>query len=279
MFRDACRRANISPNEVRYVEAHGTGTPVGDPIEARAIGAVFGEGRSDDTPCYIGSIKTNIGHLEAGSGIAGLIKGALCLHHDLLVPSLHFQNPNPAIPFDELAVRVAQNVEPLSRGKPPSSSESIPSESAVRTLMCFFRGPNPPTRGRFPITVTIYSACRERRRKLAAMRPSRGLASSAASQADRYRICVIRPVCTEHTIGAVSRSWDGPSKRWPISFSVSRAEVPRACTWETPTPTIKLLSSSSQGWDLSGGRWGVNYWRKNLSSGKSSSGAMLPCCF
>src|SRR5215212_192119 len=76
--RLACARTSF-PNEIGYVEAHGTGTPVGDPIEASAIGTVFGRERGPDNPCIIGSIKTNIGHLEPAAGVAGLIKAALCV--------------------------------------------------------------------------------------------------------------------------------------------------------------------------------------------------------
>ena len=89
-----------------YVEAHGTGTPVGDPIEASAIGNVFGEGRNPDDACIIGSIKTNIGHLEPAAGIAGLIKAALCVREGEIPPSLHFEKPNPNIDFGKLGIRV-----------------------------------------------------------------------------------------------------------------------------------------------------------------------------
>src|SRR6185369_1668202 len=81
MLRTAYSEAGIDPRRVVYMEAHGTGTPVGDPIEAAALGRVLGANRPADRPCLIGSVKTNIGHLEAGSGMPGLIKAALVLHH------------------------------------------------------------------------------------------------------------------------------------------------------------------------------------------------------
>src|SRR5215203_3438323 len=79
--------------------AHGTGTSLGDPIEVQAAGAVFGEGRDPDRPLLIGSVKTNIGHLEAASGIAGLIKVVLALEHEMLPKHLHFGQPSPYIPW------------------------------------------------------------------------------------------------------------------------------------------------------------------------------------
>ena len=81
MLRQAYREAGIRPQDVDYVEAHGTGTPVGDPIESEALGRVLRESRADDNKCLMGSVKTNIGHFESGSGIAGMIKAALVLHH------------------------------------------------------------------------------------------------------------------------------------------------------------------------------------------------------
>lgn len=106
LLEEALRAANVSSADVQYVEAHGTGTAVGDPREAEAIGRVYSRGRTAGQPCLIGSVKGNIGHLEAGAGIAGVIKTALALKHRVIPPSLHFERPNPAIAFDELALRV-----------------------------------------------------------------------------------------------------------------------------------------------------------------------------
>jgi acyl transferase domain-containing protein len=106
MLRQACTRANIQPSRIGYVEAHGTGTAVGDPIEAEAIGTVFGTGRASEHACVIGSIKTNIGHLEPAAGIAGLIKAALCVRRGEIPPNLHFNSPNPHIDFARLGIRV-----------------------------------------------------------------------------------------------------------------------------------------------------------------------------
>ena len=112
LLGDALQEAKITPSEVQYIEAHGTGTPVGDPIEASAIGAVMSRGRRAEDRCLIGSVKTNIGHLEAASGIAGLIKTALALKYRQIPPSLHFRAANPLIPLDELQLRVVTELQP-----------------------------------------------------------------------------------------------------------------------------------------------------------------------
>ena len=103
--------ANINPADIQYVEAHGTGTPVGDPIEANALASVLGENRKPDQPCCLGSVKTNIGHLEAGAGIASLIKVALALHHKRIPAHLNFQSPNPQIDFEKLNLRLPLETE------------------------------------------------------------------------------------------------------------------------------------------------------------------------
>ncbi|GDY50985.1 hypothetical protein SVIO_016080 [Streptomyces violaceusniger] len=100
VLRLAQRRAAISPGAVQYVELHGTGTALGDPAEAAALGAVFA--RSGAGPVRLGSVKTNIGHLEAAAGIAGLLKTALAIHHRQLPGSLNYRTPNPRIPMGEL---------------------------------------------------------------------------------------------------------------------------------------------------------------------------------
>lgn len=113
MLRIAYAQAGMEPKRVRYMEAHGTGTPVGDPIETRALGMILSQGRDEGDYCLIGSVKTNVGHLESGSGVAGLAKAALVLHHDQVPPNLNFKNPNPNIPFEEFKLKVATELQPL----------------------------------------------------------------------------------------------------------------------------------------------------------------------
>ncbi|QFG22455.1 type I polyketide synthase [Actinomadura sp. WMMB 499] len=106
VLRAACAAAGVSPGEVDYVEAHGTGTMLGDSVEARALGRVFGAEREPDAPLPVGSVKTNIGHLEAAAGVAGLIKVVLALGNGGVPPSLHFTAPNPHIDFGAARLRV-----------------------------------------------------------------------------------------------------------------------------------------------------------------------------
>ncbi|MFJ4778950.1 SDR family NAD(P)-dependent oxidoreductase [Streptomyces sp. NPDC088762] len=106
VLRRAYERAGIEPGQVQYVELHGTGTPVGDPIEAAALGAVLGGARDADQPLHVGSVKTNLGHLEGAAGIAGLIKTALAMKHRALPASLNHETPNPEIPLTELNLHV-----------------------------------------------------------------------------------------------------------------------------------------------------------------------------
>jgi acyl transferase domain-containing protein/surfactin synthase thioesterase subunit len=112
VLRQALANAEASPAEIGYVELHGTGTSLGDPIEAEALGHVLAQGRNPEDRCAVGSVKTNIGHLEAAAGIAGLLKVALSLHHRQIPASLHFQKPNPYIPLEKLPLTVQTSLEP-----------------------------------------------------------------------------------------------------------------------------------------------------------------------
>lgn len=109
----ALRRAGVAAREVGYVEAHGTGTPVGDPVEVRALARALASERGDADPLLIGSVKTNIGHLEAAAGVAGLIKAALVLERGYVPANLHFDNPSSRIPFAELDIDVPRTGRPF----------------------------------------------------------------------------------------------------------------------------------------------------------------------
>lgn len=120
VLQTAYARAGVAPEDVHYVEAHGTGTLLGDPIEAKALAAVVSARRDRAQPCLVGSVKSNIGHLEAAAGVAGLIKVALMLRHRQVPASLHFHEANPHIPFEELALRVADTAQPWPAGDGPA---------------------------------------------------------------------------------------------------------------------------------------------------------------
>ncbi|MEW1792168.1 type I polyketide synthase, partial [Streptomyces niveus] len=106
VIAEALAHAGREPGDVQYVELHGTGTPLGDPIEASALGTVLGAGRPQDEPLLVGSAKTGVGHLEGAAGIVGLIKTVLSIARRQLPPSLNFEEPNPRIPLDEWRLRV-----------------------------------------------------------------------------------------------------------------------------------------------------------------------------
>ena len=116
VIRKALENAGVSPEEVDYIEAHGFGSPLGDPIEVGALASVYCRNRSAAQPLWIGSVKGNIGHLEAASGIAGLMKAVLALRHRTIPPHLNFDAPSPRIPWEIMPVAVA----PVSRDWPES---------------------------------------------------------------------------------------------------------------------------------------------------------------
>jgi acyl transferase domain-containing protein/acyl carrier protein len=113
LLREAYKAAGVAPCSVQYVEAHGTGTLLGDSMEAKALGNVIGVDRKNGF-CSIGSVKTNIGHLEAAAGMAGLLKIILSMKNRALPPSLHYHLPNPHIQFDKLNLKVNNELTPWS---------------------------------------------------------------------------------------------------------------------------------------------------------------------
>ncbi|MCG8475006.1 MAG: SDR family NAD(P)-dependent oxidoreductase [Cytophagales bacterium] len=119
MLKAAYKDAGIDPLDVQYIEAHGTGTPVGDPIESRTFFNVFGQNRPENDPLIIGSVKSNIGHLEAAAGIAGLIKVALCVKNRQIPKNLHFETPNPKIPFGEYRLKVSSELQDWPKNDRP----------------------------------------------------------------------------------------------------------------------------------------------------------------
>jgi len=116
VLRAAYANAGVQARDVGYVEAHGTGTLLGDPIEARALGTVLGRGRRAGTPLLIGSVKSNLGHLEAAAGVAGLAKAVLAVNRGVIPANRGYQNPNPHIPFASLRLKVVAEPTPWPDG-------------------------------------------------------------------------------------------------------------------------------------------------------------------
>ncbi len=117
VIREALANGGVAPEDIAYVEAHGTGTSLGDPIEVRAIAAVLAARRAPERRLLLGSVKTNIGHLEAAAGVAGLIKTILALQHGEIPPHLHFRTPNPHVAWSELSVDVVDAIRPWPAGR------------------------------------------------------------------------------------------------------------------------------------------------------------------
>ena len=118
VIRQALTNAKVAPADIQYVETHGTGTPLGDPIEVDALQAVLATGRSPDSKCYLGSVKTNVGHLESAAGIAGLIKGVLALQHQEIPPHLNLTQLNPYINLQQPTFNIAIEAQVWSAEHP-----------------------------------------------------------------------------------------------------------------------------------------------------------------
>ncbi len=147
LLRTAYENAGVGPDEVSYVELHGTGTPLGDRVEAAALGRLLGEDRGD-APLRVGSAKTNIGHLEAAAGTAGLIKAILALDHGEIPQSLNFERPSPAIPLDELGLRVQTSREPWPEGAPRIAGVSSFGLGGTNCHVVIESGPEPAGRAK-----------------------------------------------------------------------------------------------------------------------------------
>ncbi|KAL0256846.1 Type I Iterative PKS [Diplodia seriata] len=117
LMREVYASANISPRDTGFVEAHGTGTKAGDPIEARALYNVFGQGRTARQPLYFGSVKTNVGHLENASGVVAVIKAAMMLERGFILPNINFEQPNDAIPLAQWNMKVPTSQRPWPTNK------------------------------------------------------------------------------------------------------------------------------------------------------------------
>jgi acyl transferase domain-containing protein len=204
VLRRAYRAAGVVPSEVTYVETHGTGTPLGDPIEAKALGAVIGEGRPLDRPCAIGSVKTNIGHLEAAAGIIGVVKVALALHGRRLMPSIHFEHPNPLIDFNELRLRVQSQPEVWPQGRARIAGVSAFGFGGTNAHVVLEAAPPPPAAPRWSdheAFILPLSARSQDALKQLVLAWSEHLGDAAAA-GDLCRVAACRRSHFEHRIAA-----------------------------------------------------------------------------
>lgn len=204
---EALRRAGIRPGEVLYVEAHGTGTPVGDPIEADALGSVFGKSRAVGNPCPIGSVKGHIGHTESTAGLAGLMKAVLVARHGIIPPTVNHEHPNPSIPFRSLNLEVLAK----SRALPPDARRRISVNSfgfggsnAHAVIEAWTASPAPeesPDVIPVPLSAKCPEALRELARRHIALADGKkppslaDVAHTAALGRDHHshRLCVVAP--------------------------------------------------------------------------------------
>ncbi len=157
VIRSALNDARLSPADIDYVEAHGTGTQLGDPIEVRALGNALCEGRTPDRPLLIGSVKTNIGHLESAAGVAGVIKVVLALQHGRIPPHLHFRQPSPQIDWQRHPVQVlAEGRAWPSSTAPRRAGVSSFGFSGTNAHMVLEEAPPEPDSAGMPGTAPLY---------------------------------------------------------------------------------------------------------------------------
>lgn len=182
VIRAALADGGIDPAAVAYVETHGTGTSLGDPIEVGALGAALCGERTRATPLRIGSVKTNVGHLEAAAGMAGLIKAVMSLERGTVPPQLHFVTPNPHIDWARWPIEVLTSAWPWAKGdRPRLAGVSSFGFSGTNAHVVVEEAPSPRERGaeRFPAIVTVSGKSAEARRETAER-----LAAHLAANAD-----------------------------------------------------------------------------------------------
>ena len=292
VLREAYRQAAVSPGDVQYVEAHGTGTLLGDPIEAKALGTVLGVDRPPGRPCALGSVKTNIGHLEAAAGIAGLIKVALALRHREIPPSLHFQKPNPHIPFDELPLRVQTALGPWPTESGPALAgvssfgfggtnahvvlEEAP-DSAIRSAECGAENPirNPQYQVAYllPLSARSPEALQSLARAYQRLPRHPGVRGVAAG----YLLHGQRAAQSPRPPSRRDRQFAGATDREPGSFLAGRGSsrlVVRPQAFRSPAKACFRVSRAREPMVWHGA---TSCWSRKPSFGRSSNAATGRC--
>ena len=209
LIRRALHQAGVTPEELGYVEAHGTGTPLGDPIEMEALGAVLGWGRA--APCLVGSVKTNLGHLEGAAGIAGLIKTVLALQHGSVPAHLHFRRLNPHISMPPtLAIPTSLGPWPAGRGRRCAGVSSF-GWSGTNAHVVLEAAPPvvdaPPAAARDAVLLPL--SARSAPALAALARSYSGALAGADRLEDLVYTAAVRRAHHEHRLAVVGRSADG----------------------------------------------------------------------
>ena len=210
VIRAALAGAGVKPGEIDFVETHGTGTSLGDPIEVNALGAVFGGDRPPGHPLSIGSVKTNIGHVESAAGVAGLIKTVLALRNETIPPSLHFRRPNPHIRWEGIPIAVPVKPTPWVRGERPRlAGVSSFGFSGTNVHVVLEEAPAAEDRSTGPdrpLHVFTLSAKSESALLELASRHAKALETSPASLADVCYTATTGRAHLSHRIACVSES-------------------------------------------------------------------------
>jgi len=279
VLKDALATARLQPDAVGYVEAHGTGTSLGDPIELQALRAVLGRPRPDGSVCRVGSVKTNLGHLEAAAGIAGLMKVVLSLEHEAIPPHLHLRTPNPHCPLDGTALAIPTELTSWPRGNGPriagvsafgasgTNAHVIVAEAPVAATMT--RDPSCGTaRSSSSCPVTRPGRCARRR---VACRPS----STAPAARPSCLTSVTRRRSVARTTIAASPSWVAHTPSLPSALArLQRARPGPGCRAGPSSPRDRASSlSCSRGTARTGLVWAETSSRARPFSGTRSTAA------
>jgi len=235
VIRQALSAAKLTPSDIDYVEAHGTGTSLGDPIELEAIDAVLGEERSSGRPLVVGSVKTNIGHLESASGVAGLMKVILSLQHGEIPANLHFHTLNPRI-----TIRRLKLIVPTAAYKWETSG--IPRRAGVSSFG--FSGTN--------VHMIVEEAPRAEEHTGKPGRPVSVLTVSAKSNS------ALRSAAGRHAVFLSSRQ-AGPWEDYCFTSNVGRSHFPHrlAVVGASPGEVSERLAMVSEGRDAPGVHLGI----------------------
>jgi len=212
VIKAALQDSGIAPLSVNYVEAHGTGTSLGDPIEIGALARVYSQGRSQKTPLWVGSVKTNFGHLEAAAGITGLIKATMMLKKGKIPPNLHFKHPNPHISWSDYSLKIATEELPW-----PANGENIAGVSSFG-----FSGTNAHIllRG-LPVEHRVAATVREKELLCLSAKSEAALKEmtvlwrdklTTAPQSDWQRICATAAMGRSHFEHRIALSADSPEQ-------------------------------------------------------------------